>query len=93
MLNDNKDNNSDTEDEGDYHVDEKTKTVALSSQGIAKLEEILKVENLYRDLGYEEIHHIENALKAHACYINGKEYLVNNGEILIIDENTGRAQV
>jgi preprotein translocase subunit SecA len=93
MLNDVKNETSDTADEGDYHVDEKTKTVALSSQGIAKLEEILKVENLYRDLGYEEIHHIENALKAHACYIHGKEYLVNNGEILIIDENTGRAQV
>jgi preprotein translocase subunit SecA len=93
MINDNKNDHLNIEDEWDYHVDEKTKTVALSSQGIAKLEEILKVENLYRDLGYEEIHHIENALKAHACYINGKEYLVNNGEILIIDENTGRAQV
>ena len=93
MLHDTKNEWTDTEDEGDYHVDEKTKTVALSSQGIAKLEEILKVENLYRDLWYEEIHHIENALKAHVCYIHGKEYLVNNGEILIIDENTGRAQV
>ena len=93
MLNDNKNNASDIEDEWDYHVDEKTKTVSLSSQGIAKLEEILKIENLYRDLWYEEIHHIENALKAHACYINWKEYLVNNWEILIIDENTWRAQV
>lgn len=93
MLHDTKNEWSDIEDEWDYHVDEKTKTVSLSSQGIAKLEDILKVENLYRDLGYEEIHHIENALKAHACYIHGKEYLVSNGEILIIDENTGRAQV
>ena len=91
MLNDNEKDTK--EDDWDYHVDEKTKTVALSSKGIAKLEEILKVENLYKDLGYEEIHHIENALKAHACYINGKEYLINNDEILIIDENTGRAQV
>ena len=93
MINDVKNEKADTEDDWDYHVDEKTKTVALSSQGIAKLEEILKVENLYKDLWYEEIHHIENALKAHACYINGKEYLINNDEILIIDENTWRAQV
>ena len=93
MLNDTKKWNTDTEDEGDYHIDEKTKTVSLSSQGIEKLEKMLNVENLYRDLWYEEIHHIENALKANACYVNGKEYLINNGEVVIIDENTGRAQV
>ncbi len=91
MLHDAQKETSDI-DEWDYHIDEKTKTIALSSQGIAKLEKILNVENLYKDLWYDEIHHIENALKANACYINGKEYLVNNGEILIIDENTGRAQ-
>ncbi len=80
------------EDMSDYFVDEKLKTASLSSQGIEKLEKILNVENLYRDIGYEEIHHIENALKAYACYQNGKEYLINNGEIIIVDENTGRAQ-
>ncbi len=73
-------------------MDEKTKSVALSSEGISKLEKILNVENLYKDIGYEEIHHIENALKANACYQDGKEYLISGGEILIIDENTGRAQ-
>lgn len=92
MLNDKK-GNTDPEDEWDYHIDEKTKTVSLSSQGIEKLEKMLNVENLYRDLWYEEIHHIENALKANACYNNGKEYLINNGEVVIIDENTGRAQI
>ena len=92
MLNDTKKDWSDEEDYGDYYVDEKTKSVALSSEGIAKLERILNVENLYKDIGYEEIHHIENALKANACYQDGKEYLINNGEVLIIDENTGRAQ-
>ena len=76
----------------DYYVDEKTKTVSLSSEGIEKLEKMLKVDNLYKDLWYEEIHHIENALKASACYEEGKEYIINNGEIVIIDENTGRAQ-
>ena len=88
----NKEDEDTTEDQGDYFVDEKLKTVSLSSQGIEKLEKILNVENIYRDLWYEEIHHIENALKAYACYTNGKEYLINSGEIIIVDENTGRAQ-
>jgi preprotein translocase subunit SecA len=75
----------------DYKIDPKAKTALLTSKGIAKLEKLLGVENLYRDLGYEEIHHIENALKAKACYERDKDYLVHNGEVLIIDENTGRA--
>ena len=75
----------------DYKIDPKAKTALLTSKGIAKLEKILWVENLYRDLGYDEIHHIENALKAMACYEKDKDYLVHNWEVLIIDENTGRA--
>jgi len=75
----------------DYKIDYKSKTALLTSKGIAKLEKLLWVENLYRDLGYEEIHHIENALKALACYEKDKDYLVHNWEVLIIDENTGRA--
>jgi len=75
----------------DYKIDPKAKTALLTSKGISKLEKILWVENLYRDLGYEEIHHIENALKSMACYEKNKDYLVHNWEVLIIDENTGRA--
>ncbi len=75
----------------DYKIDPKAKTALLTSKWISKLEKLLWVENLYRDLWYEEIHHMENALKAKACYINNKDYLVHNGEVLIIDENTGRA--
>jgi len=78
------------EEDGDYYIDEKTKTVALSGRGIQKLEEILKVENLYRDIGYEEIHHMENALKAQAVYQLDTEYIIVNGEVLIVDEHTGR---
>mgnify|MGYP002071975147 FL=1 len=78
------------EENGDYYVDEKTKTTSLTSAGIAKLEQWLKVENLYRDLGYQEIHHIESALKAFSCYHKDKEYIIVNGEILIVDEHTGR---
>ena len=78
------------EEDGDYYIDEKTKTASLSSRGIQKLEEILQVENLYRDLGYEEIHHIENALRAQAVYDRDTDYIVKDGEVLIVDEHTGR---
>ena len=49
------------EEDGDYYIDEKTKTAQLSGKGIAKLESLLKVDNIYKDMGYGEIHHIENA--------------------------------
>ncbi len=78
------------EEDWDYYIDEKTKTAQLSWRGIAKLEEILKVENIYKDMGYEEIHHIENALKAKAVYIKDKDYIVSNWEVLIVDEHTWR---
>lgn len=78
------------EEDGDYYIDEKTKTAQLSGKGISKLEEILKVENIYKDMGYGEIHHIENALKAKAVYIKDKDYIISNGEVLIVDEHTGR---
>lgn len=78
------------EEDGDYYIDEKTKTVSLSGRGIKKLEEILKVENLYKDIGYEEIHHIENALRSQAVYFKDREYIVVNWEVLIVDEHTGR---
>lgn len=80
----------DQEENGDYYIDEKTKSASLSWRGITKLEEILKVENLYKDLGYEEIHHIENALRAQAVYEKDKEYIVKDNEVLIVDEHTGR---
>lgn len=75
----------------DYKIDMKAKTALLTWKWIQKLEKILQVENLYKELWYDEIHHIENALKAKACYIKDKDYLVHNNEVLIIDENTGRA--
>lgn len=75
---------------GDYYIDEKGKTATLSEQGIEKLEKILNVEHLYRDLGYDQIRHIENALLAQAVYENGKDYIVQEGEVVIVDENTGR---
>ncbi len=74
----------------DYFIDEKSKSASLSEEGITKLEKMLGVEHLYRDLGYDEIHHIENALLAKGVYENGKDYIVQDNEVLIVDENTGR---
>ncbi len=89
LLTDNK-SWANQEEDGDYYIDEKTKTASLSGKGIAKLEQILKVENLYKDLWYEEIHYIENALRAQAVYEKDKEYIVKDNEVLIVDEHTGR---
>lgn len=89
LLHDEKKPKNQVED-GDYYIDEKTKTVSLSGEGIKKLEELLGVENLYKEVGYEEIHHIENALRAKAVYNKDKEYIVKGGEVLIVDEHTGR---
>lgn len=84
------DGGKEQEEDGDYYIDEKTKTASLSGRGIAKLEELLKVENIYKDLGFEEIHHIENALKAKAVFTRDVDYIVSGGEVLIVDEHTGR---
>ena len=78
------------EEDGDYYIDEKTKTASLSWKWIAKLEKLLNVENLYKDFWFEEIHHIENALRAKAVYIRDVDYIVSNWEVLIVDEHTGR---
>lgn len=85
-----KDMPKDQEEDGDYYIDEKTKSVLLSGLWIKKLEWILWVENLYKDMWIEEIHHIENALRAHAVYEIDKEYIVKDWEVLIVDEHTGR---
>lgn len=76
--------------EWDYYIEEKTKSVSLTSAWIAKLEELLEVDNLYKHLGYDEIHHIENALKANAVYIKDKDYLIKDNQVMIVDQNTGR---
>lgn len=81
---------SDDVEDWDYYIDEKTKTASLSSRWIQRLEDILWVENLYRDIGYEEIHHIENALRAESVYLIDREYIVKDNEVLIVDEHTGR---
>lgn len=74
----------------DYTVDEKSRTVALTEDGISKMEKRLGIDNLYEPKNVEWLHHIQQALKAHVLFKKDVDYVVRNGEILIVDEFTGR---
>jgi preprotein translocase subunit SecA len=73
----------------DYAIDEKLRTAALTEIGISKIERILGVPNLY-ERDFETVHHIEQALKAKTLYHKDKDYVVREGEVVIVDEFTGR---
>lgn len=73
-----------------YNVDEKQRSAVLTEEGIKKMEEFLGVENIYTEKGFEEVHHIEQALRAHAVYKADVDYLIKDGQIMIVDEFTGR---
>ncbi len=74
----------------DFTVDEKTKTVVMTDSGIAKMESKLGVANLYDPDQIELLHHVEQALRAHHLYRNEVDYVVKDGEVVIVDEFTGR---
>lgn len=76
--------------ESHYKIDEKQRTATLTEDGIAEIEKMLGVENIYASESYNDIHHIENALKAAVVYQRDIDYLIRNDEALIIDEHTGR---
>jgi preprotein translocase subunit SecA len=71
-------------------VDEKAKAVALTEQGIARCEQLLSIENLYDPIHMETLHHIHQALRAHALFKRDVDYVVKDGQVLIVDEFTGR---
>jgi len=73
----------------DYKVDEKSRTATITELGVAKVERILGVTNLYES-DFETVHRIENAIRAEALFKRDKDYVVKNGEVLIVDEFTGR---
>ncbi|MFH1284560.1 MAG: preprotein translocase subunit SecA [Candidatus Peregrinibacteria bacterium] len=73
-----------------YDIDEKAKTATLTEEGIAKMEQMLGMENIYTEGGFAEVHHIEQALRAQACYKSDVDYMIQEGQIIIIDEFTGR---
>ncbi len=74
----------------DYKVDEKAKTALLTEKGIASLEKMLGVDNIFASAHYNDIHHVENALKARACYLRDVDYIVRGQDVMIVDEHTGR---
>ena len=74
----------------DYNIDEKMRSSTLSEQGIKKMEDWLDMENIYTEGGLETVHHIEQALKANTLFEKDKDYVVREGEVVIVDEFTGR---
>ncbi|KRF24195.1 preprotein translocase subunit SecA [Phycicoccus sp. Soil803] len=76
--------------EGDYEVDEKKKTVGVLEAGIAKVEDYLGIDNLYESVNTPLIGYLNNAIKAKELFKRDKDYVNMNGEILIVDEHTGR---
>ncbi len=76
--------------EEDYQIEEKTRTVALSEKGVKKAEEALGVENLYDPGHVELVHHVNQALRAHTLFKKDVDYVVKDGEVIIVDEFTGR---
>ncbi len=76
----------------DYTVDEKHKAIQLTDSGINKAEKSLGVENIYTEGGIRYVHHLETATRAKALYEVNKDYVVKDGEIIIVDEFTGRLQ-
>ena len=75
-----------------YEVDEKLKSASLTDAGIEASEKMLGVDNIYTDKGIKYVHHLETAVRAKALYTRDKEYVVRDGEVVIVDEFTGRLQ-
>ena len=76
--------------EKDYTVDEKSRTVVLTEEGVARVESYLKVQNLFEPKNIELLHHVNQALKAHTLFKRDVDYLVTEGQVIIVDEFTGR---
>ena len=74
----------------DYKVDEKSRTVVLTEEGVARAEDLLKVQNLYEPRNMDILHHLNQALRAHTLFRRDVDYLVKEGKVIIVDEFTGR---
>src|SRR5712672_529150 len=74
----------------DYTVDEKHRTATLTEEGVSKTEKLLGLGNMYDPQHMETIHHVYQGLRAHTLYHRDVEYVVKNGEVIIVDEFTGR---
>ncbi|EKD49682.1 MAG: hypothetical protein ACD_63C00071G0002 [uncultured bacterium] len=74
----------------DYNVDEKDKAAYLTNAGMDKLEEMLGTKNIYNDKGIAYVHHLEQALKAYTLFKKDRDYVIKEGEVIIVDQFTGR---
>ncbi|MBI1957425.1 MAG: preprotein translocase subunit SecA, partial [Candidatus Niyogibacteria bacterium] len=74
----------------DFTVDEKLRAISLTDEGITRAEKALGISNLYGEGGIKMVHHLEQAIRAKALYRKDKDYVTKNGEIIIVDEFTGR---
>jgi len=74
----------------DYTIDEKHRSVSLTADGMSKVEKLLRVDNLYDPSNFRQVHFVENALKARTIFERDREYVVKDGEVVIVDEFTGR---
>ncbi|MFY1619490.1 preprotein translocase subunit SecA [Micromonospora sp. WMMD736] len=79
-----------TDGEGDYEVDHSKRTVAVTERGVAKVEDRLGIDNLYESVNTPLVGYLNNAIKAKELYKRDKDYIVSDGEVLIVDEFTGR---
>ena len=77
----------------DYTVDEKTRQVAVTEEGVAKVEKMLGIDNLYDEDHFELVHYLHQALKAHTLFKRDRDYVVKDGEVIIVDEFTGRLMI
>jgi len=76
----------------DYEVDEKLKAISLSDTGITKAENLLGIDNIYTEKGIKYVHHLETAVRAQAIFERDRDYVVKEGEVIIVDPFTGRLQ-
>ena len=76
----------------DYTIDERTQAISLTEAGIGKAERHLRVDNLYEPENFHLVQYVENAVVAQIQKVKDKDYVVNNGEVIIVDEFTGRLQ-
>ena len=79
-------------EEEDYTIDDRTRAISLTQEGIGKMEQWTRVGNLYEPENYHLVHYIENALTAHVMKKRDKDYVIRDGEVVIVDEFTGRLQ-
>jgi preprotein translocase subunit SecA len=76
----------------DYKVDEQFKAISLTDEGITKAEQLLGISNIYTEKGIKYVHHLETAVKAQAIFERDRDYVVKEGEVIIVDPFTGRLQ-